>query len=876
MSGSRRGWAPAVRRARRPSRLLLSALLGATIFVGRGPVHLDASVPPGPLDRHPPLGRVARTPTAPVVPTVKPVDGSTEAWDRGVRLTRLGGTTTIQAGQLIYEDWIMDDAGAARQCVVQREDTTAPLVAEAPFDKYYSDDSALGEELIPDADATGLLEQPPGDCLKGEERYGGGIYPAGATPGAADIQELRVAATATELQLYVRLNSMTAADQPVVAIAADTDSNLASGNGAWGLGSLVRTPGADHVITLTRGAVLVDGAQPAGARVASNDGGPAGPANPGGFGGVLMASVPRAAVASTASWRLWAGAGVWDPRTAAWKAPGFLDPSPNVLNLAFRGGNEPLRTWMEHDQAFDLRRGWDGSASVLGARWAQRVNLDDLAAGANETWRVTPGYYDRVFNSHVTDGGFHGGHPSVEVEGISAHQMYGLYVPTGYDPARASRMLLWLHWRGPGDHQATYYVPGMTNELAEQRNSIVVSPRGRGSSAWYVGDSQVDVLDSMDDAGALLNVDQDRVDVAGYSMGGWGTYMMSMMYPDRFASAFATVGPPALGLWPYPASPTQPQNGRPLYWTTPMVHNAAHIPFVIYHGTDDELVPVTSAVAQAQTFQAGKQPYRFFLFPGYEHFSFALADEYLAAQQYMGNRARVHDPANVSYTRLPCLDPAMWNPAYRKVADSAYWVSHVVTRQSPSPAVCTNASSSLAALNVTGTIDTTSHRLPRHVDIGGPVAGVATIPQQSTPAVMTGYQPRDGAALPVENVLDVSLGNVLSATIDAHRAALDACAPLVVNTSSDGAARVALVNAPALTGAAMTLDGAAAGAFGGTLGIPVGRHRFTLSATCPPTSGSGRVGPGGGGPGDGGLPNTSTAGPGWWRQVLDWLTGARL
>lgn len=806
-----------------------------------------------------------RTPTAPVTPAVKVVDGTTTAWDQGVHLTHLAGSTTIQAGQLIYEDWLMDDTGAARQCVVQREDTTAPLISISAFDKYYSDDSALGEELIPDADATGLLEQPPGSCLKGEERYGDAGYPAGATPGSADIQELRVAADATNVNFLVRLNAMTATDHPVIALAADTDHNVATGAGDWGLGSLVRTPGADHVITLTRDTVYLDGAAASATHVASNDGGPAGPQNPGGFGGVITASVPRAAIPGGSHWRLWAGSGLWDAAAHHWRVPTFsTDPSPNVLNLAFRGGQEPFRVWMEHDQAFDLRRGWDGAVSTLQPRWAQDLNLADLAAGANETWRVAPGYYDRVFTSRVTDGGRHSGNPSVETEGISAHQMYGLYVPSTYTPAAPNPMLLWLHWRGPGDHQAAYYVPGMVNELGQQRSSIVVSPRGRGTSAWYVGDSQVDVLDVLSDAQAFLVVDPDRIDVAGYSMGGWGTYMMSMLYPDRFAAAFATVGPPAIGLWAYPLPPSSPQNGRPLYFTNGLVHNAMHVPTVIYHGTDDELVPVTGAIQQAQTYQSGKQPYRFFLFPGYEHFSFALADEYLAAQQYLGLRTRVTNPAHVVYSRLPCLDPVNWSPVYNVVADSAYWVSRITTRVTPTRATCVDAGASLAALNVTGTVDITSHMLPRHTDAGGPVAGVATIPQQSTPAVMTGYEPRDGTALVTENVLDANLTNVSGATIDARRAQLSTCAPLTVNTSSDGAARLAIINAPGLAGAAVTLDGTTSGGFGGALAVPAGTHRFELrpATRCPPSAAAVAAPAAGAG-----LPDTSSGGP------LDGLIG---
>ena len=809
----------------------VSAVMIGLVGAAGGAELPAAAIPPGALATHPGLGTVLRVATPPLPVTAKPIDGRATGWDAGVRLTHLGGATTIQAGEVIYEDWIMDDSGAARTCTLRRADTINPVMAAAGYDKWASNDSAAGEEIIPDADAVGLFDHKPLECQKGVERYGAAAYPGSATPGSADLQELRLAADAESLFVLVRFNAMTAADQPVAAIALDTDHDLTTGVGGWGLESGMLTPGADHVLTLTRQALLVDGAPVPGGRVAANDGGLAGPGNPGGFGGFIEASVPRAALGGGPRWRAWAGSGTWDRAAGHWKAPVALESGPAVMNLAFRRGVEPLRAWMEQAQAFALRRGWDGRVSRVGAAFSQEVDITALAGGANEAWRAGPGYYDRVFTSRVTDGGVRDSPPpsNVEAEGVSAHQLYGLYIPTSYRPDRASPMTLWLHWRGPGDQQAVYYVPNMVRQLGEERGNIVVSPRGRGSSGWYVGDSEIDALDALDDAQAFLATDPDRVDVAGYSMGGWGAYLLAAQFPDRFAAAFATVGPPGIGLWAYPAAPMQPQNGRPLYWTNPLVHNASHVPFVIYHGTDDELVPVTGVIAQSRTFQQGRQPYRFFLFPGYEHFSFALADDWIKAQHYMGDRRRAVNPAHVTYSRMPCLDPVNWSPVYAVTAKQAYWVSAMEVRQAPTGKACTSRSTAFADLNRTGTADVTSRALPRHVDLGLTSVGAACgLPGQTTSCVMTGFEPADGAPLPVENALDVSLTNLVSLTVDGARAGLSACRALTVRAVSDGVSRLTITGLGLMAGGPVSRDGRPAPAFDGALELPAGSHAFTI------------------------------------------------
>lgn len=785
------------------------------------PVGRSQLVPPVPL------GRLALHRTAEVAPPPRPIDGDLSGWNVGVDPPTLEGTTVVQAGELVYEGYLLGDSGAASPCEVQYYDELQPAADAVQnttgFSRYMALQSAAGAELIGDVDAVGAFDNRPLSCDKGVENFGQVSYPAGATPGSANLQQIRVAATADTVSFLVQLDAMTGTDQPVVAIAVDSDRDTSTGAGDWGFGSAVATPGADHVLTLTRSTAYLDGQPASDATVASAAG------VPDGFGGILEVSLPRADLGAASTVRMWAGAGVWDPGAAQWKAPQAQDPGPRVLDLGFRSGAEPYTPYMNLAQAFALRRGWDGAESKLGPEFTQSIDLDALAAGENQSWSLGSGYYIRDLMTSVRDGQSQGrpsGNP--QAESVSARQPYGIYVPTSYDASAPTPMTVWLHWRGPGGQNASYYDPNIDWQLGEQRGDIVISPRGRGQSGWYVGDSQVDVFDDIADAEHLLTVDKDRVYVAGYSMGGWGTYLLTTTHPDLFAGGFSIVGPPALGLWPYPSQPTDPQNNRPLYWTNPLIGNVRHMPFVVFEGTDDELVPFTGPAAQTNTMLANKQPYRFYLYDGYEHFTFAISDEFSLGADFLGNARRVRNPADVTYTRAPCLDPAMWNPDYGLVADHAYWVHDIVLRQSPARATCTDPNASLDAVNQSGTVDATSAAIPRLADVGQPVASTGPAPDGTGAFQTTGYDPAPGAPLPLENALTLTLTNVSGLRVDGSAARLSDSDPVTVTVTTDGPSTVRLSGLDGLSGAPLTANDKPAGTFDGTLSVPAGTTTFVV------------------------------------------------
>jgi hypothetical protein len=203
---------------------------------------------------------------------------------------------------------------------------------------------------------------------------------------------------------------------------------------------------------------------------------------------------------------------------------------------------------------------------------------------------------------------------------------------------------------------------------------------------------------------------------------------------------------------------------------------------------------------------ANTQPYRFYLYDGYEHFTFAITDEWSLGADYLGGARRVTHPARVTYTRLPCLDPTMWNPSYGHAATGAYWVDDIKLHNGPTAKTCTDPDSSLDDVNLTGSVDITSEAIRRLNDIGHPVAGSGPAPDGTGSYQMTGYDPEPGTPLPLANKLDVTLTNVSSVVVSGDGARLSDSEPLVLNVTSDAAATIRLTGLPGLAKDTVTVD----------------------------------------------------------------------
>ena len=164
---------------------------------------------------------------------------------------------------------------------------------------------------------------------------------------------------------------------------------------------------------------------------------------------------------------------------------------------------------------------------------------------------------------------------------------YRAFVPHAYDPAQAMPLVIALHGR-PDNGTGLAYRLDM-NRVAEEQGFIVAYPDGidfgwnytRGSALFP--DNGVDddafMAALVDNLAVDLNIDRDRVYVAGFSNGGFMTMRLACLMPDVFAG-FAVVGA-----------------GFQLNFVE-LCQEAAPVPMMFIHGTEDVSIPWAGEVTR--------------------------------------------------------------------------------------------------------------------------------------------------------------------------------------------------------------------------------------------------------------------------------------
>jgi poly(3-hydroxybutyrate) depolymerase len=190
--------------------------------------------------------------------------------------------------------------------------------------------------------------------------------------------------------------------------------------------------------------------------------------------------------------------------------------------------------------------------------------------------------------------------PSLAVGGFRSRidgsiQPYGLVLPAGFDPAdRTPRRLdVWLHGRGEKTSEVAFLAQRQTNvgEIAPP-GAIVLHPYGRYSNAFKFA-GEVDVLEAIAHVRSLLPVDDRRILIRGFSMGGAGCWQMAVHYPGMWLAATPGAGfsetPEFLRVFQKEDfRPTEPQK-RLLHWhdCPDWADNLRTLPTIAYSGELD-------------------------------------------------------------------------------------------------------------------------------------------------------------------------------------------------------------------------------------------------------------------------------------------------
>jgi predicted esterase len=197
----------------------------------------------------------------------------------------------------------------------------------------------------------------------------------------------------------------------------------------------------------------------------------------------------------------------------------------------------------------------------------QKAALSQKLAGFADDWRdvvealrprptqaVEPGYYRE---EHFTNPQLRQKHPE---------DLLYLVVPTGYQPAQPTGLVVFMHGGGKGSPRTApdrYMTPADSTtpesssrlgDIFEALGMIGVGPSApwneNDHSRWCLPETDDYIADVVQECATRFHIDLDRVFLVGHSMGGFGAYHQVQRQPDRFAAVIASAGSWSLAQWP--------------------------------------------------------------------------------------------------------------------------------------------------------------------------------------------------------------------------------------------------------------------------------------------------------------------------------------
>jgi pimeloyl-ACP methyl ester carboxylesterase len=231
----------------------------------------------------------------------------------------------------------------------------------------------------------------------------------------------------------------------------------------------------------------------------------------------------------------------------------------------------------EVDWAFDLLREGRARAASLKANSAP--------------WTEARGLVVRGYRSRLDD----------------SVQPYGLVVPASYAASgnERFRLDLWFHGRGETLSEINFLRDRETNlGTFAPPDTIVLHPYGRYCNANKLA-GEVDVFEAIESVKERYRIDDDRIVVRGFSMGGASTWHLAVHYPDLWAAANPGAG---FAETPVFADVFHHEPLTPTWWEKKLFHwydatdwagNLWHCPTVAYSGEIDSQKQAADIMAAA-------------------------------------------------------------------------------------------------------------------------------------------------------------------------------------------------------------------------------------------------------------------------------------
>ena len=203
-----------------------------------------------------------------------------------------------------------------------------------------------------------------------------------------------------------------------------------------------------------------------------------------------------------------------------------------------------------------------------------RERINRLKAGGDIDWDQSPQRTVLGYRSKIDD----------------TVQPYAISLPDHYLRSRGLKWYpLYVELHGRGDQSEVPFIRRHLNKpVPEDQTWIQLDVFGRGNNAYrYAGET--DVFEAIADVMRRYRIDEQRIVLWGFSMGGAGAWHLGLHHPTKWCAVGAGAG--FVDFYKYQKIETElPEfQHRPLriYDSTNYVLNLADVPFVTYGGEND-------------------------------------------------------------------------------------------------------------------------------------------------------------------------------------------------------------------------------------------------------------------------------------------------
>ncbi len=167
------------------------------------------------------------------------------------------------------------------------------------------------------------------------------------------------------------------------------------------------------------------------------------------------------------------------------------------------------------------------------------------------------------------------------------------------DAAKKYPLVVYLH--GKGNDVLSKAHLGFASSCADPKNyaerpCFLIAPQCPDENGWRGGVAS-DVIDTIEDLSEKLPIDEDRIYLTGYSMGGYGTFQLLIDEPKLFAAGVPIAGGVNAGA----------------------ARDLRRTPLWVFHGEQDDVVPPDGSRAIVEALERLRAPVRYTEFPGAGH-----------------------------------------------------------------------------------------------------------------------------------------------------------------------------------------------------------------------------------------------------------------